>query len=460
VRTTSVRLSWEHVFVWTDVDSHADGGFFAGLIAGDGHFFIRPNNGGTSWQCGLAVRLRADDTPLLARICRWSGAGRLSEVPARATSQPQTCWTVQRQADCLRMVSILDGHPLCGKKAGEYDIWRTAVLQWTGTTHDRHARVAECLSRLRAHRSPDFVPEPSRVSITDEHLLAFLAGFVTAEAHFGATPQGHPFFTINLRSDDRRVLQLLRDRIGVGRLVDVPPYRSSRAAVSWRIGRLAELRTLTGRLDRHPPRGRVLRIYDAWRELVMLSQRRNGKRLVLAARVREARAYKPGMGTISPVDRLAERQAGHMAVLRTWAAAEPGPRTATAYERWRRSTGGTVPKRETIAAAFGSWIEALKAAGLDTDGCRTPEDNRKAQAPVDAARAERSAALRATILAAVRDCATSLGRPPRVKEFLRWRAEVRPGTPCQATIYRAFPQGWESVLEALTTDAPSEPRTG
>jgi hypothetical protein len=115
------------VFVWTSVDSELDGGFAAGLIAGDGCFSIRPNNGGSSWQLLLTVRLRADDTPLLARLCRWSGAGALSAVPARATSRPQTSWAVQRQADCLRMVSILDRHELLGKKLGEYGIWRTAL---------------------------------------------------------------------------------------------------------------------------------------------------------------------------------------------------------------------------------------------------------------------------------------------------------------------------------------------
>jgi LAGLIDADG endonuclease len=440
------------VFVWTHLESGADGGFVAGLIAGDGHFFIRPNNGDTSWLCGIALGLRADDTPLLARICRWSGVGRLSAVPAQANSRPQTCWTVQSQADCLRMVSILDKHPLFGKKAGEYDIWRAAVIAWTGSRDDRHARVADCRSRLAAHRSPDFVPDCSRVSIIDEHLLAFLAGFVTAEAHFGATPDGHPFFRVNLRSDDRQLLRFLRDWLAVGRLVDVPAYRSSRAAVSWRIGRLAELRNLTGYLDRHPPRGRVLRIYEAWRELVLLRDRRNGTRLDLAARVRERREYKSGMGTIVATNRLAERQARYLIVLRRWARAGPGPRTATAYETWRRSSARSAPTRDTIAATFGSWIGAVEAAGLNTDGCRTPAMNRRSQAAALEARAERMAATRAAVLAAVRDCAASLGKPPGVTEFLRWRADAAPGIPSHATIYRAFPRGWQSVLEAASTD--------
>src|SRR5687768_4109272 len=166
------------MFVWTSVDSDFDGGFAAGLIAGDGHFGILPNNGGTSWQCILAVRLRADDTPLLARLCRWSGAGKLYAVPARATSRPQTRWIVQRQADCLRMVSILDRHRLIGKKQHQYEIWRTAIAAWTGKRGDRQSVIADCCEQLRAHRGSDNVAGPPDVSITDHQLWAFLAGFV------------------------------------------------------------------------------------------------------------------------------------------------------------------------------------------------------------------------------------------------------------------------------------------
>jgi hypothetical protein len=76
--------------MWSASSSAADGAFAAGLIAGDGFFVIRPNNAGSSWTCGLAVSLRADDTPLLAALCRWFGAGRLAPVAARRNSRPQT----------------------------------------------------------------------------------------------------------------------------------------------------------------------------------------------------------------------------------------------------------------------------------------------------------------------------------------------------------------------------------
>jgi hypothetical protein len=440
------------VFVWTGPDAELDGGFVAGLIAGDGSFSIRPNNGGANWQCAVVVSLRADDTPLLARLCRWSGVGKLSRNPARGNSSPQTSWRVQRQADCQRMVSILDRHRMLGKKRGEYDIWRTAVEAWVLRVDERHTVIADCAARLGAHRNADNVPGCSGVHITDHRLLAFLAGFATAEAHFGATPEGHPHFRINVRRDDGELLRLFRDRLDLGRLADVPPYRTSKAALSWRIGRLGELRVLTEHLDRYPPRGRVLRIYEVWRELVLQTDRRSGKRRQLAAQVKERRAYKPRLGTIVAVDALAARQQRHLAVLRAWASATQGPRTSSAYAAWRRDSRPSAPKRETIAAAFGSWMAAVEAAGLSTHACRSQAIVRKARATAAVARPARVARQRAAILAAVRECVHVLGHPPRAMEFFRWRTQFAPDTPCQMTVYRVFPGGWQSVLDSLLDD--------
>jgi hypothetical protein len=397
------------MFVWTSLDSELDGGFAAGLIAGDGHFAIRPNNGGTTWQCLLEVCLRADDTPLLTELCRWSGAGMLQAVPAQRTSRPQTNWIVQRQADCLRMVSILDRYPLLGKKLGQYEIWRKA----------------------------------------------FLAGFATAEAHFGATSEGHPHFRINLRRDDGELLRALRNQLGLGRLVDVPPYRTSHAAVSWRVSRLTELRALTYVLDRYPPRGRVLRIYEAWRELVLLEDRRSGRRRLLATAVKERRAYEPGHEWIDAVEAPAARRQRHIAVLKAWAADTDELRTVTAYDAWRRRSARDAPNRDTIVRAFGSWIEALRAAGVGTEGCRPADTVASMQAVTAARRAALKAQKRASILAAVRDYAQILGRYPRATEYMAWRRRFAPETPSHTTVYRAFPDGWASVLQALAAETGS-----
>jgi hypothetical protein len=438
------------VFVWTSVESEVDCGFVAGLIAGDGHFLILPNNCGSTWACGLAMRLRADDTPLLASICRWSGVGRLSAISARRGSKPQTLWLVQRQAECLRIMSILDRPQLLGKKLGEYAIWRSAVVAWTSKNDDRHEVVAKCAEQLRSHRRFDNAPDCAEVDITDERLLAFFAGFVTAEAHFGASSGGHPSFRINLRRDDGGLLRLFHDRLTLGRLADVPPYRTSKAAVSWRVGRLAELRALTELLDRYPPRGRVLRIYEAWRELVLLrDRRRRSTRQELALEVRTRRAYKPGLETIIRPDRIESRRARHVTVLRAWASETDGARTSTAYESWRRAAHPDAPTRDTVAAAFGSWVAALDATGLCPKGCRTQEANATAQRTGAAGRRARSAAQRSAILDAVRECSRQVGHLPRATEFFAWRNRFASDLPSHTTVYRVFPGGWQEVLAAV-----------
>jgi LAGLIDADG endonuclease len=445
------------MFVWTGIDSEADGGFVAGLIAGDGHFGIRPNNGGTTWQCILAVCQRADDTPLLTELCRWAGAGMLHAVPARRTSRPQTDWIVQWKADCLRTVAILDRYPPFGKKLGQYEIWREAVVAWTGSRSDRQSVIDECRDRLRVHRSAEVPGDAPRVSITDDRLLAFLAGFATAEAHFGATPEGHPNFRINLRRDDGELLRTFRDRLDLGRIVDVPPYRTSRAAVSWQVSRLSDLRALAHAFDRYPPRGRALRIYEAWRELVLLEDRRSAKRRELATRVKERRTYRPGLEWVDAVDAAAARRERHIAVLRAWALDTDGPRTVTAYETWRARSGRDVPTRNTLVRAFGSWLEALHAAGVGNEGCRAASVGAGVQGVAVAKRSALRAQQRVSILAAVRECAEILGRYPRATEYMAWRRRSAPESPSHATVYRAFPEGWTSVLQELAAEAGSPP---
>lgn len=431
------------------MDSPADGAFVAGLIAGDGSFGIRPNNSGASWACGLQVNARNDDTPLLARLCRWSEVGRLRAVPACGGSRPQTLWQVGRQADCLRLVRILDRYPLLGKKAGEFDIWRRAVLAWTAVEPGGKEVVADCAARLLAHRRFEYAPPITGVDISTPYLLGFLAGFASAEAHFGARTNGHPSFVINLRRDDGAILRLMRDRLELGHIADIAPRGTSRAALSWRIGKLHQLRTLVALLDQQPPRGRVFRTYRAWRRLVLTDPSLKIVRRELAVEVRRRRAYKPGLGTIVPLDRRADRRARYLAVLRAWRTVHEAPFTTTMYEQWRRDSTPAAPKRDTIARAFGSWLEALKAAGLSTDGCRSEELNRRAQEPQEAARQALKAQQTAAILKGVARCAQMLGHLPSAAEFFAWRNEFEPQVPSHMTVYRHFPGGWRTVLAAL-----------
>ena len=139
-----------------------------------------------------------------------------------------------------------------------------------------------------------------------------------------------------------------------------------------------------------------------------------------------------------------------------WAESSDYPGSAMDYERWRRSLDRSAPSRNTIAAAYGSWLNALEAAGLDTTHAHPPDRVEAIRRGNSRDRARRQARNRQIILAAVRRCIAEVGRAPGATEFLRWRAERAPDTPCQMTIYRTFPGGFAEVLAAASSPDTDE----
>jgi hypothetical protein len=416
--------------------------FLSGFVAGDGSFMISSNNASTSWRCVFDVKLRADNTPLLRKFQVWTGLGQLLPAPARGNSAPQTSWRIERALECLQ----LGQRPPLGKAGRQFEVWRRAVETSVALGGSSEA-VAPLAAELRAlHRST--APAACSVDITDSDLAAFLAGFASAEAHLGVTESGSAVFTMNLRADDGPLLRLFHERFGVGRLKDVAPYRSSKAAVSWRVGRLVELRQLVGWLDRYPPRGRAGYVYAAWRELVMSELRTAEVRRAFAIEIRRRRRYQPGLESVDRTDRQTRRRQRGLNALWRWAESGDYPGSATDYQRWRRSVDRNAPTRNTIAAAFDSWLAALEAAGLDTTHALPKERTEAMRQAKVHGQAERQARTRARVVAALRRCIDELGYVPRATDFLRWRVDRAPDCPSQMTIYRAFPGGFAEILAA------------
>jgi hypothetical protein len=434
--------------------TEADLAFLSGFIAGDGCFLIRSNNAGSSWNCVFDMKLRADNTPLLREFQAWTRLGQLVPAPARGNSAPQTSWRIGRALECLQLAAILSQWPPLGKAGRQFQVWRRAV-----ETSVARGGACEALGPLAAelrtlHRS--IAPADCSVDITDSALAAFLAGFASAEAHFGVTDRGSPVFTVNLRADDGPLLRLFQERFGVGRVEDVPPYRSSKAAASWRVCRLAELKELVGWFDRYPPRGRAGYVYAAWRELVMSEARTAQVGRAFAVEIRRRRRYQPGLDLVDRAPGGARRRQRGLDALLRWAESNEYPGSATHYERWRRSVDRSAPTRNTIAAAFGSWLAALEAAGLDTT-LALPEARTAAIREGNVhGQAERRAITRARVVAALRRCIDEIGYAPRVTDFLRWRADRAPDCPSQMTIYRVFPGGFAEVLAAAQASDPQD----
>ena len=148
------------------------------------------------------------------------------------------------------------------------------------------------------------------MSAEDGHRLA---GLLDAECHLGISPNNRDgwrcFCAVALRDDDRSILQVARDRLGLGHLNAKRARNGSRPQVVWIVDSKVECEALADLLVLHPFRGRKLREYEIWREAVKVSAaRRYGlapaarTRLQhLAAALKAARAYRePARDAVQP----------------------------------------------------------------------------------------------------------------------------------------------------------------
>jgi len=344
--------------------------------------------------------------------------------------------------------------PLISKKAGEFEIWRRAVEIWSDRNRDSNwqSAMGNLARQLRRHRRFSVSAPPIRGDITSDYLDHFLAGFATAEGHFGATVAGTPIFGINLRADDTAVLEYLRDRLDVGYVVVDPPASYRRHAVaSWRVARRPDVVRVMTQFDRVRPRGRKGVTYEAWRELVLATSHRVAgptRRRQLARRVRATREYRRPRSLPLRRNPTEESRARCIAALLAWAAVEGSSLTATAYERYRSAEAPDAPDRNTIARNFGSWRSALESCSLPTTGCRSARTLAAARARRTRMDRAHRDAQRAAITRAIRRCRQHLGRWPTATEFFRWRLKHSRSCPSQGTIYRTFTAGWAEALRA------------
>jgi len=427
------------------------GPFLAGFVAGEAHFSIRPTNAGQSWCCGFQLVQRDDNLELVAAVRGLAGCGALRWRAARGSSHPQVLWQTVTIEDCTALASALTGFDLLGTKAGEFAIWQRAVAAWSRgrSASSRWNELEQCAAALHAHRRFEFAADYTRVDITEAYLAGFLAGFSSAEGHFGASATGHPRFVIKLRADDSAVLAMLHARPRMGRLVAAPPSLRGQAQTAWLVTRLEELRRLVAVFDRNPPQGRAQRIYRHWRELVLAQDRRAANLRPVARQIRSTRRYRPPteLARLSADSRATKRNR-YVTVLQGWARDTGPPHTATSYEGWRAERGRG-PTRNTLARFFGSWRAALEAAALPAEGCRSGDTISRC---LDTRAGTRVAAVgqrRKAVLDAVGRCWATLGRVPDASEFFRWRLHSAADSPSQAAVYRLFPGGWSEVVGAL-----------
>lgn len=146
----------------------AFGNWFAGLVAGEGHFAITHHKGCDIYHLRFCLKLRDDDAAVLLMVRRTLRVGHVYRIAQSGRSKPQIMFAVDDKAQLLSLVDLFDAYPLRAKKSRDYAIWRAAVLhvntlppggirgprrgavRWNGWP--KLARMKERLHSVRAYR--------------------------------------------------------------------------------------------------------------------------------------------------------------------------------------------------------------------------------------------------------------------------------------------------------------------
>jgi hypothetical protein len=124
----------------------------------------------------------------------------------------------------------------------------------------------------------------------------WLAGFIDGEGCFVVSRQrGRPRFRIQVRDDDRQILEETIARTGIGRLYAIAAYRTSRSQAAWEVGDKAGAARLCVILDRFPLRAKKRHDYALWREVVAEWQLRGPDTWWMqrmGQRIRDGREYE------------------------------------------------------------------------------------------------------------------------------------------------------------------------
>jgi hypothetical protein len=415
-------------------------------------------NGGGSVSCSMAVAMRDDDVGLLSAMAWTTGVGVVRHKDQRGN--PQAEWVVYRKDDAVALAAYLRRFQLRIRKRHDFEIWNTAVGFWRAGGKDRLPHMVRLSRSIREARR---YGTTTTIAVPDELVLVgfyeWLGGFIAGDGHLGAAA-GATRLTIRLRADDRALLAALARTTGMGTIRGPYQNRAASPSTVWNVTRTSDLLALTERLDGKIP-GRKRLEFDVWRRAVLARADRDKpasdrRRIIDEAEreLRRLRTYRPGAALPSAnsrrVQRMYQQNKSWLGLLREWAAGEQGALTATAYNEARRAGW---PTRNTIAIRFGSWYDALAAAGLSQRAAVLPEvRDARTRGGADPREARRIAQQQ-RVAAAVRRCATALARSPGPTEYARWRLHNDPAAPAVPTCYRLFPGGWSELQAACVPSA-------
>lgn len=114
----------------SEQERDAFGYWLAGFVDGEGCFLLyNKNRKGVPICCGrFIIALRKDDLPILDKIKRFLGCGRIYLDDKRARSRPQAKYVIYHSADLKQVViPLFEKYSLRAKKARDFVIWKQAV---------------------------------------------------------------------------------------------------------------------------------------------------------------------------------------------------------------------------------------------------------------------------------------------------------------------------------------------
>lgn len=145
------------------------GNWFAGFVDGEGCFTVRictakKPGGLPDIEAAFSIILRKDDLPILQECQRRTGVGRISLYGVITNRQgirsnPRARWEVRRHPQCMKIVEMLDRHPLRAKKSRDFVIWREIILHLASTPRGNrwgskrdHAMLIGLTKKMRDQR--------------------------------------------------------------------------------------------------------------------------------------------------------------------------------------------------------------------------------------------------------------------------------------------------------------------
>lgn len=107
--------------------------WLAGFTDGEGCFRIHRGKGGDYYACHFQIKMRRDDRPILQKIRRLTGVGRVFDADYRSPDRdscPQAVYLVQDRAGCVVIRDLFMRFPLRAKKLREFEEWSRALDDW------------------------------------------------------------------------------------------------------------------------------------------------------------------------------------------------------------------------------------------------------------------------------------------------------------------------------------------